>query len=204
MKRPHTARPAVSRLLAATLLSAVAIAGCSGDEEPAAVRETATSASPTASPEPTRTLKPVVGERTATTFPLGSGPLLGLGGRAEPDQAAIDAAVEQVADWLDGHLDGLQRDGSGAWGAMAADGLANARQRAPVTTELASPEHPVAAARYAMSVYHDGAPQYLTARVEVTHPDDSTSQVGLVFVIGEDGSPTLTMFGPEAVAEAQG
>lgn len=197
MIRPLTPRRAACLVLA----TAVLLTGCSGDEDPTATATSTTEdASPT--PTPTWTLRPVVGERTAAVRPLGSGPVLGLGGNADPDQKAIDAAVDAVGDWLDAHLDSLQRDGSGAWGKIAADGLANAKQRRPATTKLTSPDQPVKAARYVMSVYHDGAPRYLTAHVEVTRADDSVADVGLVFVIGEDGTPTLTMFGPEPAAKA--
>lgn len=198
MPRHLTARRAACLVLATTLLAA-----CSDDGEPAAV-ETTTTESPSPSPTPTKTLRPVVGERTTAVLPLGSRPLLGLGGNPEPDTKAIDAAIASVGDWLDTHLDRLQRDGKGAWGAIAADGLANGRQRRLVTTDLTDPDHPVTAARYVMTVYHDGAPQYLTARVEVTRDDDSTRDVGLVFVLAKDGTPTLTMFGPDPAAEAAG
>ena len=198
MPRHLTARRAACLVLATTLLAA-----CSDDGEPAAI-ETTTTESPSPSPKPTKTLRPVVGERTTAVLPLGSRPLLGLGGNPEPDTKAIDAAIASVGDWLDTHLDRLQRDGKGAWGAIAADGLANGKQRRPVTTDLTDPDHPVTAARYVMTVYHDGAPQYLTARVEVTRDDDSTRDVGLVFVLDDAGSPTLTMFGPDPAAEAAG
>lgn len=195
-------RPLTARVAALAVVPVLTLAACSNDGDPAAVQTT--TESPTPSPTPTYSIKPVVGERTATVFPLGSGPVLGLGANAEPDQAAIDAAVAAVGDWLDAHLDQLQRGEDGQWDAMAADGLAEDDQRAPVTTELASPDAPVESARYVMSVYHAGPPQYLTTRVQVTHPDDSTSDVGLVFTVAEDGTPTLTMFGPEPAPEAEG
>lgn len=198
MPRHLTARRAACLVLATTLLAA-----CSNDGEPTAV-ETTTTESPSPSPTPTKTLRPVVGERTAAVLPLGSRPLLGLGSNPEPDEEAINASIDAVGDWLDQHLDGLQRDGKGTFGAIAADGLANGTQRRPVTTDLTDPDHPVTAARYIMTVYHDGAPQYLTARVEVTRDDDSTADVGLVFVLDEEGTPTLTMFGPDPAAEAAG
>lgn len=198
MPRHLTARRAACLVLATALLTA-----CSNDDEPVAV-ETTTTESPSPTPTPTKTLRPVVGERAAAVLPLGSRPLLGLGGNPEPDEQAINASIDAVGDWLDQHLDGLQRDGKGAWGAVAADGLANGKQRRPATTDLTDPDHPVTAARYVMTVYHDGAPQYLTARVEVTRDDDSTRDVGLVFVLDEEGTPTLTMFGPDPAAEAAG
>lgn len=198
MPRPLTARRAACLVLATALLAA-----CSNDDEPVAV-ETTTTESPSPTPTPTKTLRPVVGERAAAVLPLGSRPLLGLGGNPEPDEQAINASIDAVGDWLDKHIDRLQRDGKGAWGAVAADGLANSKQRRPATTDLTDPDHPVTAARYVMTVYHDGAPQYLTARVEVTRDDDSTRDVGLVFVLDEEGTPTLTMFGPDPAAEAAG
>lgn len=194
MLRPLLVRRAACLAAAATLLGA-----CTSGEDPTAVG-TSTEAEP--SPTSTWTLRPVVGERTTTTFALGSRPVLGLGTDPEPDQDAIDTVVGQVGDWLDEHLDALQRDGTGLWDEMAAKGLANGRRRRPVTTDLASPDAPVKSARYVISVYHDGAPSYLTARVEVTHPDDSVADVGLVFVVTDDGEPVLTMFGPEPAAEA--
>ena len=199
MFRHLAARRAACLVLSCTAL----LAGCSNDEEPTATASSTTEApSPTPTPEPTWTLRPVAAERTATVLPLGSGPLLGLGGMPEPDQAAIDAATTAVGDWLDRHLGALQQDGTGLWSEIAADGLADAETREPVTTGLASPDDPVKSARYAMTVYQDGAPQYLTVRVEVTHPDDTVSEQGLVFVIGDDGQPTLSLVGPEPETEA--
>jgi hypothetical protein len=186
------------RAACAVLAAAALLTGCSSDGEPvAAGTSTTEEPSPTPSPTPTWKLRPVKGERTAAVVALGGRPVLGLGDDPDPDQAAIDAAVDQVGDWLDAHLDALQRSGSGELGDVMAKGLANKKQRRPVTTGLASPDEPVKSARYVMSVYHDGTPRYLTTRVEVTHDDDSTSGIGMVFTVGEDGSPTLTMFGPE-------
>ena len=186
--------------IAVVLTCALALGACSDDPEPTATPSTETESPAAASPSPT--LRPVVGERTITVLPLGGRPLLGLGGNPEPDQASIEAVTTTVGDWLDAHLDRLQRDGKGLWGQMAADGLANGKQRRQVTTDLASPDAPVRSARYVMTVYHDGASQYLTAKVEVTHPDDSISDVGLVFVVDDDGTPVLTLFGPDPVAKA--
>ena len=197
----HTpARRAAGLLLVAALV----LVGCSDDADPTATSTDApsSSTSPSASPSPTRSLRPVLGERTTTVLPLGSRPLLGLGGNPEPDQAAIESVVGAVGDWLDAHLDALQRTGQGAWGVVAADGLADGERRQQVTTELASPDRPVDHARYVMTVYQDGAPQYVTTRVEVGHPDGSTSEVGLVFVVAEDGTPRLSMFGPEPAPKA--
>lgn len=181
------------------LTCALALGACSNDPEPIAT-PTETESSASASPSPT--LRPVVGERTITVLPLGGRPLLGLGGNPEPDQASIEAVTTTVGDWLDAHLDRLQRDGKGLWGQLAAEGLANGEQRRQVTTHLASPDAPVRSARYVMTVYQDGAPQYLTAKVEVTHPDDSVTDVGLVFVVDDEGTPVLSLFGPDPVAKA--
>lgn len=196
----HTpARRAAGLVLAAALL----LVGCSDDaDSPTGADPSSTSPSPSASPSPTQALRPVLGERTTTVLPLGSRPLLGLGGNPEPDQAAIESVVDAVGDWLDAHLDELQRTGQGLWGTIAADGLADADQRGLVATDLASPDQPVERARYLMTVYVDGAPEYVTTRVEVGHPDGSASEVGLVFVVAGDGTPRLSMFGPEPAAKA--
>lgn len=194
MSPAHTAGRAAGLALAVAL--SMLASGCTNDDGGTA--SPTGDQGPTATATPTWKLRPVVGERTTAVIHLGSGPVLGLGQTAAPDQQAVDAAVDAVGDWLDSHLDGLQRDGAGTWGHIAASGLAETkRQRRLVTTALASPDAPVEDARYLMSVYHDGAPQYLTTRVEVTHPDGSVANVGLVFVIDPDGTPRLTMFGPE-------
>lgn len=188
-------RHRLARAIALLAASAVALAGCSrGGDETAA----------TESPAPTVTtpeLEPVRGERIPAVFGLSSATVLGFGAAREPDQAAIDAAIDQIADWLDEHLDRLQRTGQGLLPAMAAEGLVDSKTRGIVTTMLASPDAPVASARYVLSAYHDGLPQWLSAQVEVTHPDDSVAAATMVFVIAEDGTPTLTMFGPEPVQE---
>ncbi len=185
------------------LVGAAFLGACTGDD-PTASDTTPPSPSQSPSPSPTVQLQPVVGERVSAVYTLGGRPVLGLGANPEADQDAIDAAATAVGDWLDRHLDALQRDGKGAWGDVAAKGLADADERTAVTTALASPEAPVEAARYVMSIYHDGPPRYLTARVEVTHPDDSVAVAELVFLTDEDGTPTLTMFGPAADAEVAG
>lgn len=188
---------------ACLLVGAVLLGACTGDDDPTASDTTPppSPSSTTTSASPSPTLQPVVGERVAAVYPLGGRPILGLGEDPSPDEAAIDAATTAVGDWLDEHLDRLQREGSGTWGSIAADGLADSKQRRPATTGLASPDAPVQAARYVMSVYHDGPPRYLTARVEVTHPDDSVATAELVFVTDEEGTPTLTMLGPAPNAE---
>lgn len=190
------------RRAAGLVLAGAALLGaCTGDDPTASDTTSPSSPSPSPSPSPTVQLQPVVGERVSAVYTLGSRPVLGLGEDPEADQGAVDAAATAVGDWLDRHLDALQRDGEGAWGDVAAEGLADADERTAAATALASPEAPVEAARYVMSVYHDGPPRYLTARVEVTHPDDSVAVAELVFVTDEDGTPTLTMFGPAADTE---
>lgn len=197
MTRPLTAR----RAACLVLVSAALLAGCSNDEGPAATAPS-TTASSSPSPTPTWTLRPVVAERTAAVLPLASEPLLGLGAAPEPEKKAIQAAADTVGDWLDRHLDRLQRTGDGLWGEMAAEGLADRKARRPVTTGLASPEKPVKSARYVMTVYQDGAPQFITVHVEIVHPDDSVAEQELVFSVADDGQPTLSMFGPPSDAEA--
>lgn len=184
---------------ACLLATAVLLGACTGGDPTAT--DTTPPSSPSPSPSPTVQLQPVVGERVSAVYPLGGRPLLGLGENPPPDEDAIDAAATAVGDWLDEHLDRLQRDGKGTWGEIAAEGLANAEDRGAVTTGLASPDAPVEAARYVMSIYHDGPPRYLTARVEVTHPDESVDVVELVFLTDDEGNPTMTMFGPSSDAE---
>lgn len=197
MIRPLPARRAAGLALAAAML----LGACSDDEAPPAASPTTTTDATSPTPTPTWTVRPVVGERSATVLPLGPRPLVGLGANPEPDQAAIDAAVDATGDWLDAHLDALQRTGSGVFGQVAAPGLANPKERRPVTTGLTNPDAPVASARYVMSVYHDGPPRYLTARVEVHRVDDTVAETELVLLVDEDGSLTLTMFGPPPTTE---
>lgn len=190
MNRFSLPRRQTATIVAPLLVGALVLGACtSGDEEP--------QADPTTT-EPGFELVDVVGERVTAVYSLDSRGLLGLGTGPEPDHDVIDTATQQVGDWLDTHLDGLQRDGDGSFGAIAADGLRpSAGARRPITTDLASPEDPVVSARYTISAYHDGMPEFLTAVVEVTHPDDTVSMASLVFVVAEDGTPHLTMFGPD-------
>ena len=202
-KSLQVVRPSAARRVVGLVLAAGLLVGCSNDADPVASTNTASdTGTPTPSPTSTWKLRPVLGERTTTVLPLGSRPLLGLGANPEPDQAAIEAAVAAVGDWLDAHLDALQRTGEGAWGVVAAEDLATPKERTQVTTDLTSPDRPVRKARYVMTVYQDGTPQYLTTRVEVTHPDGAVDDVGLVFVVADDGTPRLSMFGPDAAPKA--
>lgn len=188
------------------LLAGAALTACTNDPEPtgagttppAATSGEAETSTPSASPTPQ--LQEVAGKRTVRVHHLGSRPLLGLGGNPDPEKQAIDRAARRVGDWLDQHLDELQRTGTGRFGAIAARELANAKaDRTLVTTHLASPDAPVKAASYVMDVYHDGSPRYLTTRVVVRHPDDSVSRAELVFAL-EGGAPQLTMYGPTTKA----
>lgn len=181
----------IAALLAATC---VLLGACTSDDAP----DVATSPSPTSSPSPTYELTPVAGERIVTVTSTSNPALLGLGEPRAVEQEAVDNAVTAIADWLDGHLDRLQRQGGGTLNRVLADDLDDlGPERSVITTGLADTDAPVDSARYQISTFHDGAPEMISVHVEVTHPDGSTSAAGLVFTIDGEGAPRLILFGPE-------
>lgn len=200
MTESSPGRRALGVLLAATM----ALAACtSGDETPGATPTsppTSPAVSPTSTPSPSPTPTPaapaVVGKRVTDWQNMPSAVILGQGNNPQPDAPAIRRAIDEVARWLDAHLTELHRDGSGLWGQMAIDGLATPEERQLVTTGLASPENPVTDARYAITVYYDGRPEFLSVEVAVAHPTGPLTRASLGFVVAADGEPRLAMFGP--------
>lgn len=194
--------PLLTRVLAAALLAGVAV-GCSSAEP---------EATPTPSPtseEPTFEIHPVVGERVAAVYHVSSREILGNGSREPFDEAGAAQVRDAMAAWLDGHLDDLQRGGSGDLVAVAPAGLvleAEGDEALPpelqtkidaVTTDLTNADLPVASARYHLAVYGEAALEWATAQVEVTRSDGSTAAATFVFGIGENYALSLLLSGPE-------
>lgn len=197
----------------AVLAAAVVVVGTSaGDSSPTATPSPAPAATtttptpsdapsptPAPSPSPTYELTTVQGERVPAAYNVTSAGMLGPQTRPAPDDAAILDLIHRVGDWLDAHLDDLQRGGPGKLEGMALPGLlaeASPGQLEKVTTALASPEHPVASASYRLAAYHEDTPEWLEAAVSVTHPDGGTAQATLVFMVDSGGNPKLIMFSP--------
>ncbi|MBW3657402.1 MAG: hypothetical protein KY457_02115 [Actinobacteria bacterium] len=185
----------------ATVLAVLAAAcATAGDDDapdvPAA--STAPSASASTSPPPEPSATPVAGERLPGAHWVDS---TGLLTHAAPEVGPPDTVlpfVHAVGDWLDAHLDDLQRGGPGRLDDVAVDGLlvaATDEELAVVTSALASPDAPVASARYRLDGSYADATEWLTATVEVTSTTGSTRAATMVFVPG-DGGPALVLFGP--------
>lgn len=198
MFESSVARRTTIVVLAATLTLTACTSGA--DERPAATptppTSPAVSPSTSPSPSPTPEMPAVVGKRVTHWQNMPSNIILGRGSNRQPDAPAIRHAIDEVARWLDAHLTELHRDGSGLWGQMAADGLATPQERQLVTTELASPENPVTDARYAITVYYAGRPEFMSVEVAVAHPTGPLTRASLGFVVTADGDPRLAMFGP--------
>lgn len=185
------------RVAGVLLAAAMTLTACTSDDGGAPVAsDTPTSVSPSPTPSPTPTVPAVVGKRVTDWQNMPSEIILGQGNNPKPDGPAIRRSIDQVAQWLDAHLTQLHRDGTGLWGQMAADGLAGPQERQLVTTDLASPDNPVTDVRYAITVYYAGRPEFMSVDVTVRHPTGSPTRASLGFVVAEDGTPRLTMFGP--------
>lgn len=189
-----TVSPPSRRLTGLLLAATMALSACTSDGGSPAATRTPAPTPTTASPTPTSELDPVVGNRQSTVRLASSNDDVGFGADPEPNTAMIEDTLAQIGDWLDAHLDELQRTGSGRFGAIAADGLASGDDRDPVTTHLASPDRPVDEARYQMTAYHAGAPTMVSVRVTVTHPDSDPTGSELGFVVADDGTPIMMMF----------
>jgi hypothetical protein len=203
--RPRITRLGGARFPAAAALAIALVAGCSTGTEVATTAASPTTSTESASPSTGPDLKPVVGERTSASYSLSSDAILGLGEPEPVDEDAVEQAIATVADWLDDHLDALQTDGSGQLDEVTTDELRDAAtddDLASITTRLASPDRPVAAARYQIDVYHDGEPQFVRTSVTVTHPDEDVSTATLVFHLESASSPVLSLAGPESAGAA--
>lgn len=193
----------LTALAAAALL--VVPAGCSSgpravtDERAAAPSPGATDPTDaTDATTPGPVLPPVVGERVPAAHWVDSSGLLTQRAEEFGPSDTILPFAHLVGDWLDAHLDALQRGGPGRLGEVAPASLlaaATDADLATITSGLASPDAPVAAAVYRLgTTYHTG-PEWLTATVEVTSVDGAVSAATLVFVPGPAG-PELVLFGP--------
>lgn len=191
--------------LAAVALCVVAAAasGCSRSE-PAAADPTPTPtplASPSPSPSPTPTappVVPVVGERVVTTADVGHGTLLGPDRRGLVDEEGLAAFADAVFASLDAHLTQLQEGVADVGEAAPEDGSTSADLAlALATASLASPELPVATARYELTTYHDAGAEFAHVVVEVTGHDGGRRSATVVFAPDDTGRPELVLAGSE-------
>lgn len=182
-------------LLAAGVL---AIAGCAANDPAAAEPSpvpSPTVAAPSPSPSPTP-LPPVAGQRDVTLVDVGDGKRLGPDDREAVDTAAVDAFSTAILDWLDAHLDDLQRGGSGQLDAILDGATAAALDdatRTALTTALASPEAPVVGAVYTLSAYHDATIEWASVQVTVTDPAGAPHAATLLLAPGPEGRPLLSV-----------
>jgi hypothetical protein len=182
-------------LLAAGVL---AVAGCAttdpGGAEPSP-SPSPTVAAPSPSPTPTP-LPPVTGQREATVVDVGDAKVLGPDDREAVDTAAVDAFSTAVFDWLDAHLDDLQRGGVGRLDELL-DGATAASLDGPtrtgLTTGLASPTAPVGSAVYTLTAYHDATIEWATVQVAVTDPSGDPRAATLLLAPGPEGQPVLSV-----------
>lgn len=115
-----------------------------------------------------------------------------------PDEAAIQAFVQAVQDWLNRHLTDLRAGGEGLLAEVAAPGLlAGAAPEAvvAVTTALTGQDRPVSSATYRFLVAEAGPPQWCRVTVDVAGPDGSVAAAEFVFTPG-DPRPVLLGAGP--------
>lgn len=104
----------------------------------------------------------------------------------------------QVAGWLDGHLEDLQRGGPGHLERVAVPGLleaAGAGVLEAVTSGLATRWNPVRGVVYELTVAQAGAPRWLTAEVTVTRHSGRVVTATFVFTPSDRG-PRLVAVGP--------
>lgn len=203
------------RLVALGLVAVAVLSACSAEEtsEPPP-SDTATPTVSETPSEPAFEIHPVVGERLTAGFHTSSREALGNGVRKPIDEVGAKRAFEAIGTWLDGHLDDLQRGGDGDLVSVAPAGLVVAvepdeqlppaiqQQIAAVTTNLTNEELPVASARYNLAVYGEHTLEWATARVQVTRSDGSVARATFVFSLGENGTLSLMLAGPEEQADA--
>ncbi|MBW3618828.1 MAG: hypothetical protein KY461_01170 [Actinobacteria bacterium] len=164
---------------------------------PSPVRTSA--ATPVASPTPAPPA-PVDGDVLLSVVHLGpSGQRLHPAGSTadrpvEMDRPVVRAFVGEIDRWLDARLTALQAGGvpnlPGHLDPATAPEAAEA-----VTTDLTTPDAPVAAATYATEVAVDGDPRWAHVTVTVDRTDGTTATADFVFVPGPRG-PVLIAAGP--------
>ncbi len=205
LRTPSPLRTSLTVLALALAVAASGCTGSAGDGQPAAQAPSpsAATAAPAPSPSPTVAIQPVVGERQPAAYDISSAGMLGPGSKPTMDNDAVLAFINQVGDWLDGHLDDLQRGGPGTLEGTAVGGLIDdPATAAPITADLTSPAHPVARAHYRLAAYYTDVPRYLEAQVRVFWPDGSEHDATMLFTPAKDGSPTLVMFSAGIDAKA--
>jgi hypothetical protein len=190
--------------LTLTVLTATTLAGCTSGNAPAgAVPEpdrTARAGTPVAT-APAEDLVPVAGERLPGAHWVDASGLLTHDRAEAGDPDVVLPFVHAVGDWLDAHLDDLQRGGDGRLDEVAPPALlatAGAADVLAVTTALASRDRPVATATYRLDASYAGDVEWLTATVEVTDPAGATRAATFVFTPKGDG-PELVLLGEAEV-----
>lgn len=180
------------RRTALVLAAGLALAGCASGE-PETVE--------TPTPTPTSTLPPqtpVAGEANQSNDAVNADVILGVGQPQEPDVEQINTAHADIRALLDLHLDDVQSGGPGILGDIAAPGLLDGADPAVVaaaSTDLASPEDPVASAAYDLIASYDAIAEWVRAEVTVTTLSGAVRHATYVFVNGDDG-PQVVLFGP--------
>lgn len=179
----------------ALALAVVVAGGCTKGDD---------AAGPTAAPsteggEGLPPLTPVQGERRPSAPPIANQIVLGIGNVPEMDGEAVLRLAHQVGDWLDRHLNQLQRGKGGRLRGVAAPGLMDRADPAAVqavTRGLATRRNPVEKAVYELRVAQAGAPHWVTAEVTVTQHAGAVVTAVFTFVPTPDGNVQLIAFGP--------
>lgn len=185
-----------ARLLAGVGTLILLAAACPTAGEPA-VSPSPSPTRPATTPSPTP--EAVRGHLTLVVDAADPGPIVFHDRpEPEPDGAAVEALAGQVTEWLDAHLTDLQAGGDGLLGDVAAPGLltgASSDAVGAVTSGLASPGRPVAAAQYHVVVVHDGQPRYARATIAVRSSSGRVARGAFVFV--DRGELRLVATGPD-------
>lgn len=145
-------------------------------------------ATPEAPPSPV-VHDPVEGEREVETVVVAEGPIFDRSAAPGTDEAAVDAFVDAIADWLDAHLTDLHGGGPGLLEDVAAAGLIDSGETAELTSGLATFLEPVSSATYRFVVAADGAPEWAHVRVNISTGGqaDEARSAELTFAVGDDG-----------------
>ncbi len=184
----------------AALVGVLLLTGCSGGHDAALADVEPPSPDPVVvAPTPPAPAPPVtvVGERVPAAHWVNSTGLLTHRASEMGTGDTVLPFVHTVADWLDRHLDDLQRGGPGLLGDVVNPELlagATDADVAAVTTGLAAPDRLVAHATYRLDASYDAETEWLTAGVVVTDRGGADHAATLVFVPTPDG-PQLVLFG---------
>lgn len=182
--------------IAAVVVAVIALGG--GEPEP----QPSPTPTPSPTPSPTPEIEDVDGvlqvEQRSVAVSGNQVFVEGSSGDRAPeiDEGAVDSFTTGIKDWLDQHLDLVQRGRfTASDAALPFDVADDAPLLAAVSTDLANPDDPIKEASYEVTVYVDGVPEWASVVAVLELEGGQSREASYVFVPGGD-EPRLIAASP--------